>query len=79
LSGTGVFGLLNVINPAAGIYGILNFNGTSEQTYTGTVAFNGSYVRVNVKTGAMLFIPKNNYISGGYNSTSGFAQFKLCI
>jgi hypothetical protein len=77
LSGTGVFGLLNVINPAAGIYGILNFNGTSEQTYTGTVAFNGSYVRVNVKTGAMLFIPKNNYISGGYNSTSGFAQFNV--
>lgn len=77
LSGTGVFGLLNVINPAAGIYGILNFNGSSEQTYTGTVAFNGSYVRVNVKTGAMLFIPKNNYISGGYNSTSGFAQFNV--
>lgn len=56
-------------------YSILNFNGNT--TYKGTTAFNGVYIRVNVKNGATLSVPNGNFLSGGFNSITGFVQFNI--
>jgi hypothetical protein len=58
-------------------YGIINFNGTDKQAYTGTAAINATYIKVFVKDGATLFVQKNSFLAGGFNDTDAFAEFNV--